>query len=203
MAYLILFYWLQNSIGDSKNLKSYTLIVHCIDLQHGCERCWRIWKAFCERKQEIFGCLWLCPAIKRKIQLQKGASSNHNIPQTSNVFPHEILKYTITKSLGALWAPTSRLRPLITSFTPFGRFGRVTHASMQWWDSSLEMCCFFDFMMIMTIGWFQKEKKATRLLEFSRSKFAPRHEEEVGSAHLRTRLFCDRGGGGQRRNWVF
>ena len=47
-------------------------------------------------------------------------------------------------------------------------------------------------MMIMTIRW----SKATRLLEFSRSKFAPRHEEEVGSAHLRTWLFCDRG---QRR----
>ena len=31
-------------------------------------------------------------------------------------------------------------------------------------------------MMIMTIWW----SKATRLLEFSRSKFAPRHEEEVG-----------------------
>ena len=29
--------------------------------------------------------------------------------------------------------------------------------------------------------------------------FASRHEEEVGSAHLRTRLFCDRGGQRRRR----
>ena len=43
---------------------------------------------------------------------------------------------------------------------------------------------FFDFMMIMTIWW----SKATRLLEFSRSR--PQAEPD-----LRTRLFCDRGGG--------
>ena len=37
-----------------------------------------------------------------------------------------------TRSLGALWAPTSSWRPfglLDLSFAPFGRSGQVTHAS--------------------------------------------------------------------------
>ena len=39
----------------------------------------------------------------------------------------------IYRSLGALWAPTSRWRPfglLTSSFAPFGRSGRVTHAKL-------------------------------------------------------------------------
>ena len=38
-------------------------------------------------------------------------------------------KYENTRSLGALRAPTS-------SWRPFGRSGRVTHATVQWWNSS-------------------------------------------------------------------
>ena len=48
-------------------------------------------------------------------------------------------------------------------------------------------------MMIMTIWW----SKATRLLEFSRSRpqsrFAPRHEEEVGPGFFVTEEEEDRG----------
>ena len=51
-------------------------------------------------------------------------------------------------------------------------------------------------MMIITIWWL----KATRLLEFSRSKFAPWHEEEDGLLTCGPGFFVteDRG----QRNWV-
>ena len=57
-------------------------------------------------------------------------------------------------------------------------------------------------MMIMTIWW----SKATRLLEFSRSRpqgkhFAPRHEEEVGPGFFVTEEE-DRGGIGYSSKWM-
>ena len=71
-------------------------------------------------------------------------------PQIQCLLALQSLRFTIFhiryRSLGALRAPTSRLRPfgpalalracLITSLTPFGRSGRVTHATLQWWDSA-------------------------------------------------------------------
>ena len=44
-----------------------------------------------------------------------------------------------TRSLGALRAPTSRLRPFGPALGPSGLFDNVLHATAQWWNSVLEI----------------------------------------------------------------
>ena len=52
----------------------------------------------------------------------------------------------ITRSPGAPLGQLCALRAcLITSFTPFGRSGHVTHTTVQWWDSAFIKSFFFRF----------------------------------------------------------
>ena len=67
-----------------------------------------------------------------------------------------VVELSETRSLGArllgcghsgrLWA---LLVCLITSFTPFGRSGRVTHATVQRWDSALEILLLLLLLLLM------------------------------------------------------
>ena len=58
--------------------------------------------------------------------------------QWKQLADQNLWKYNFTKA--------AALRACLTSsFAPFGRSGRVTHASVQWWNSALEIVFIFNF----------------------------------------------------------
>ena len=127
------------------------------------------------------------PDINRSVRIGNrwiGLGRQVGVPLAiwSNIIISILIKYNHTRSLGALRAPTSRL---ITSFTPFGRSGRVTHATKISFDDDDD-----DFALI-------KQRDCLR----GAAPGGERQRETRDPLHTR---FLWRGvQRRRRRNWVF